>query len=180
MNPGNCRREFTTWVDSIKGCFLQNDWHCKLSYNTFYILIFYTSNLTLLEDKTAIASSIENICCSIITWVFLWILSGPSPDADFVISVCLQSNIPSATGKSGTASLPLQSGPAPSTSDLSDSSKFRPRDRQPGKRKDMDSTWTFTYEMFMFFLLMQHPTICLFTASLLHQIIILFSFTLGM
>ncbi|XP_006356598.1 cleavage stimulation factor subunit 77 isoform X1 [Solanum tuberosum] len=65
-------------------------------------------------------------------------VEGPSPDADFVISVCLQSNIPAATGKSGTASLPLQSGAAPSTSDLSDSSKFRPRDRQPGKRKDMD------------------------------------------
>ncbi|MCD7448035.1 hypothetical protein HAX54_037349 [Datura stramonium] len=65
-------------------------------------------------------------------------VEGPSPDADFVISVCLQSNIPSATGKSGTTSLPLQSGPAPSTSDLSDSSKFRSRDRQPGKRKGMD------------------------------------------
>ncbi|XP_025888929.1 cleavage stimulation factor subunit 77 isoform X1 [Solanum lycopersicum] len=65
-------------------------------------------------------------------------VEGPSPDADFVISVCLQSNIPAATGKSGTASLPLLSGAAPSTSDLSDSSKFRPRDRQPGKRKDMD------------------------------------------
>ncbi|KAF3648763.1 Cleavage stimulation factor subunit 77 [Capsicum annuum] len=64
--------------------------------------------------------------------------AGPSPDADLVISVCLQSNIPLATGKSGTASLPLQSGPAPSTSDVSDSSKFRPRDRQLGKRKDMD------------------------------------------
>ncbi|KAK4377260.1 hypothetical protein RND71_003556 [Anisodus tanguticus] len=65
-------------------------------------------------------------------------VEGPSPDADFVISVCLQSNIPSAAGKSGTATLPSQSGPAPSTSDLSDSSKFRSRDRQPGKRKDMD------------------------------------------
>lgn len=63
-------------------------------------------------------------------------VEGPSPDADFVISVCLQSNIPSATGKSRTASLPLQTGTAPSTSDLSDPSKFRPR--QPGKRKDMD------------------------------------------
>nr|XP_016476871.1 PREDICTED: cleavage stimulation factor subunit 77-like isoform X3 [Nicotiana tabacum] len=65
-------------------------------------------------------------------------VEGPTPDADFVISVCLQSNIPLATGKSGTASLPLQSGPAPCTSDISDSSKFRSRDRQPGKRKDMD------------------------------------------
>ncbi|XP_059296978.1 cleavage stimulation factor subunit 77 isoform X1 [Lycium ferocissimum] len=64
-------------------------------------------------------------------------VEGPSPDADFVISVCLQSNIPLATGKSGTTSLPSQSGPAQSTSDLSDSSKLRSRDRQPGKRKDM-------------------------------------------
>ncbi|CAN4113071.1 unnamed protein product [Withania somnifera] len=65
-------------------------------------------------------------------------VEGPSPDADFVISVCLQSSIPSATGKSGTAPLPLQTGAAPSTSDLSDPSKFRLRDRQPGKRKDVD------------------------------------------
>ncbi|PHT63894.1 hypothetical protein T459_32192 [Capsicum annuum] len=74
--------------------------------------------------------------------------AGPSPDADLVISVCLQSNIPLATGKSGTASLPLQSGPAPSTSDVSDSSKFRPRDRQLGKRKDMDSLVN-SYDFFL-------------------------------
>ncbi|CAH9057643.1 unnamed protein product [Cuscuta europaea] len=51
-------------------------------------------------------------------------VEGPSPDADFVISICLQSNIPSI----------------PSMSDRSDSSnKYQTRDRRPGKRKDMDS-----------------------------------------
>nr|GMC85416.1 cleavage stimulation factor subunit 77 [Ipomoea batatas] len=65
-------------------------------------------------------------------------VEGPSPDTDFVISVCLQSNIPSVTGKPGVVSHPAQSGSVPSTSDLSDSSKFKTRDRLPGKRKNMD------------------------------------------
>ncbi|VFQ78320.1 unnamed protein product [Cuscuta campestris] len=50
-------------------------------------------------------------------------VEGPSPDADFVISVCLQSNIPSI----------------PSTGDRSDSSnRLRTRDGGSGKRKDLD------------------------------------------
>lgn len=62
---------------------------------------------------------------------------GPSPDVDFVISVCLQSNIPLPTGKSMA---PAQGGSAPSTSDLSGSSKYKStRDRQAGKRKDLES-----------------------------------------
>nr|GLL49213.1 cleavage stimulation factor subunit 77 [Ipomoea trifida] len=65
-------------------------------------------------------------------------VEGPSPDADFVISVCLQSNIPSVTGKPAAVSHSAQSGPVPSTSDRSDSSKFKARDRLLGKRKDMD------------------------------------------
>ncbi|KAM7479219.1 hypothetical protein LguiA_027432 [Lonicera macranthoides] len=71
-------------------------------------------------------------------------VEGPSPDVDLVLSICLQSNIPtSQTGKQGTASKQLQNGPAPSTSDLSGSrmpsgSSFKPRDRHPGKRKDFD------------------------------------------
>ncbi|KAL2477222.1 Cleavage stimulation factor subunit 77 [Forsythia ovata] len=64
-------------------------------------------------------------------------VEGPCPDVDFVISVCLQSNIPS-TGKSGTPQQ-LQAGPVPSTSDLSGSSKLKQtRDRQPGKRKNSE------------------------------------------
>ncbi|KAL6514583.1 Cleavage stimulation factor subunit 77 [Orobanche gracilis] len=70
-------------------------------------------------------------------------IEGPSPDADFVISICLQSNIASVSGKSGTPQQP-QAGPAPSTSDISGSSKFK--QRQPGKRKqerqDDDDTST--------------------------------------
>lgn len=76
-------------------------------------------------------------------------VEGPSPDVDFVLSICLQSNFPTVqAGKSGTTSMQLQGIPAPSTSDLSGSSKshlvhssssFKPtKDRQPGKRKDRD------------------------------------------
>ncbi|XP_057948438.1 cleavage stimulation factor subunit 77 isoform X2 [Malania oleifera] len=74
-------------------------------------------------------------------------IEGPSPDVDFVLSICLQSSIPSGqTGKPGTpAQLPR--GPAPSTSDLSGSSKLHPipsgssrpkRNGQSLKRKDAD------------------------------------------
>ncbi|CAA3000880.1 cleavage stimulation factor subunit 77 isoform X1 [Olea europaea subsp. europaea] len=63
-------------------------------------------------------------------------VEGPCPDVDFVISICLQTNIPSATGKSPQQ---LQAGPVPSSSDLSGSSKFKQtRDRQPGKRKSSE------------------------------------------
>ncbi|KAL3843930.1 hypothetical protein ACJIZ3_001333 [Penstemon smallii] len=66
-------------------------------------------------------------------------VEGPSPDVDFVISILLQSNIPSASGKSGMPQQ-LQNVPAPSTSDLSGSVKFKQtRDRQqPGKRKNIE------------------------------------------
>jgi cleavage stimulation factor subunit 3 len=68
---------------------------------------------------------------------------------DIVLSICLQSDIPAAqTGKSGTSPMQLSGGPAPSLSDVSGSSKahhipsgssFKPtRDRQSGKRKDLD------------------------------------------
>lgn len=65
---------------------------------------------------------------------------------DVVLSICLQSNV--STGQTGL-STQLAAGPVPSTSDLSGSSKSHPipsgssfkpmRDRQPGKRKDLDS-----------------------------------------
>ncbi|KAK4405231.1 Cleavage stimulation factor subunit [Sesamum angolense] len=55
-----------------------------------------------------------------------------------LLSICLQSNITTASRKSGTPQQ-LSAGPAPSTSDLSGSSKFKQtRDRQPGKRKDSE------------------------------------------
>lgn len=72
--------------------------------------------------------------------IFLCCILGPSPDVDFVISICLQSNIPSASAKPGTPQQ-LPAGPAPSTSDLSGSSKLKQqtRDRQTGKRKQRES-----------------------------------------
>ncbi|XAR59526.1 hypothetical protein NMG60_11015388 [Bertholletia excelsa] len=76
-------------------------------------------------------------------------VEGPSPDVDFVLSICMQSKIPTVqTGKSAAPSRQLQAGPAPSTSDLSGSSKHHPvpsgssfkntRDRHSGKRRDLD------------------------------------------
>ncbi|XP_034698955.1 cleavage stimulation factor subunit 77-like isoform X2 [Vitis riparia] len=66
-------------------------------------------------------------------------------DVDVVLSICLQSNV--STGQT-RLSTQLAAGPVPSTSDLSGSSKSHPipsgssfkpmRDRQPGKRKDLD------------------------------------------
>ncbi|XP_047954000.1 cleavage stimulation factor subunit 77-like isoform X1 [Salvia hispanica] len=65
-------------------------------------------------------------------------VEGPSPDADFVVSICLQSNIPPASAKP-SAPQQLPSGPVPSASDVSGSSKLRQtRDRQAGKRKGME------------------------------------------
>lgn len=77
-------------------------------------------------------------------------LPGPSPDVDFVLSICLQSNFPAKqAGKPGTTSKQLQGVAAPSSSDISGSNKshllpnsssYKPtRDRQTGKRKDFDS-----------------------------------------
>lgn len=69
---------------------------------------------------------------------------------DVVLSICLQSDIPAGqTGKLGTSAVQLSGGPVPTTSVLSGSSKSHPmpggapfkttRDRQAGKRKDLDS-----------------------------------------
>lgn len=71
------------------------------------------------------------------------VVDGPIPDVDFVISVCLQSNIPTEqAGKLGTSSRQLPAGPRPSTSNLSGSSKNRPAlsgsSRQSAKRRDLD------------------------------------------
>ncbi|WRX13064.1 hypothetical protein QQP08_005551 [Theobroma cacao] len=79
---------------------------------------------------------------------FFFCFTGPIPNVDIVLSICLQSDLPTGQTKKLTA-LPSQrtTGPAPSTSDLSGSSKshpipssssFRPRERHLGKRKDLD------------------------------------------
>ncbi|MBA0752862.1 hypothetical protein Gogos_005545 [Gossypium gossypioides] len=75
-------------------------------------------------------------------------IEGPAPNVDIVLSICLQNDYPTVQTKKATSlSSQRTAGPAPSTSDLSGSSKshpipsnssFRPRDRQLGKRKDQD------------------------------------------
>ncbi|OVA03258.1 RNA-processing protein [Macleaya cordata] len=76
-------------------------------------------------------------------------VEGPSPDVDIVLSILLQSNVPTGqTGKLATPQQQLPAAPAPSTSDLSGSNKSRPnpsgssfrpaREVQSGKRKDID------------------------------------------
>ncbi|KAK1358777.1 Cleavage stimulation factor subunit 3 [Heracleum sosnowskyi] len=76
-------------------------------------------------------------------------VEGPSPDVDFVLSICMQSNFTAKqTGKPGTTSKQMQGVAAPSSSDISgpnkshpvpNSSAYKPtRDRQTGKRKDFD------------------------------------------
>lgn len=70
-------------------------------------------------------------------------ISGPTPNVDIVLSICLQSDLQTGqTKKSTTVPSQRTTGPAPSTSDLSGSSKthpIRPLNRQLGKRKDLDS-----------------------------------------
>ncbi|KAK1404360.1 Cleavage stimulation factor subunit 77 [Heracleum sosnowskyi] len=73
-------------------------------------------------------------------------VEGPSPDVDFVLSICMQSNFPAKqAGKPGTTSKQMQGVAAPSLSDTNkshpvpNSSANKPtRDRQTGKRKDFD------------------------------------------
>uniref|UniRef100_A0A2P2JZW6 Cleavage stimulation factor subunit 77 isoform X1 n=2 Tax=Rhizophora mucronata TaxID=61149 RepID=A0A2P2JZW6_RHIMU len=74
-------------------------------------------------------------------------VEGPTPNVDIVLSICLQSDIPTGQiGKPGNSPSPMPAGPAPTTSDLSGSkshpvpsaSSFRPRDREAGKRRDIE------------------------------------------
>ncbi|KAI4341639.1 hypothetical protein MLD38_026337 [Melastoma candidum] len=72
-------------------------------------------------------------------------VEGPTPDADIVLSICLQSNLPAApVGKVGTSAKQLNSGHAPSTSEVSGSSRGRQAsykqtgNRQAGKRKNRE------------------------------------------
>lgn len=74
-------------------------------------------------------------------------VSGPSPDVDVVLSICLQSNIPTAQADKSTTL------PTPGTSELSGSSKSHPipnakstRDRQTGKRKGQEEDDTTTVQ----------------------------------
>ncbi|EHA8589430.1 Cleavage stimulation factor subunit 77 [Cocos nucifera] len=71
-------------------------------------------------------------------------VEGPSPDVDMILSILLQSTA-GPLGKPTTQQIPA--GPAPSTSDLSGSSRTRmnpngssrlPREGHSGKRKDFD------------------------------------------
>ncbi|XP_028766713.1 cleavage stimulation factor subunit 77 isoform X2 [Neltuma alba] len=75
-------------------------------------------------------------------------VEGPTPNVDIVLSICLQSDLPTAqSGKIGTPAQ-LPTGPARSTSEISGSSKshhmpsassFKPTGRrQHGKRKELD------------------------------------------
>lgn len=78
-------------------------------------------------------------------------LTGPSPDIDVVLSILLQSSIPTGqTGKPATSLQQMPGGPGPTTSDHSGSIKTRmnngpphrlPRDGHSGKRKDLDSMY---------------------------------------
>ncbi|KAA0041845.1 cleavage stimulation factor subunit 77 isoform X1 [Cucumis melo var. makuwa] len=72
----------------------------------------------------------------------------PTPDIDIVLSVCLESDLPTVPlVKSGATPAQVSGGPVPTTSDLSGSSKSHAfsnsslkhtRDKQSGKRKDYD------------------------------------------
>lgn len=85
--------------------------------------------------------------------------SGPTPDVEVVLSICLQSDIPTPQpAKSGTAPMQFPSVPAPSTSDLSVSSKSHPipsgSSFKPtrGKRKNIDSM-CFLFVMMIYILI---------------------------
>lgn len=82
---------------------------------------------------------------------------GPTPNVDIVLSICLQSDLP--TGQSGKKTgAPTQSpaGPAPATSELSGSNKSHPvqsglslkrtGNRQHGKRKELDSKYIIHFD----------------------------------
>ncbi|KAK1278946.1 hypothetical protein QJS04_geneDACA003537 [Acorus gramineus] len=70
-------------------------------------------------------------------------VEGPSPDVDIVLSVLLQSNIPSVSTGKPAASSQQVTGTGPATSDLSGSSKTRPNPsgssvRHSKKRQQLD------------------------------------------
>lgn len=74
-------------------------------------------------------------------------VDGPTPDVDIVLSVCLESDIPTVPSvKSGATPAQGSAGPVPTTSDsgtskshaFSNSSLKHTRDRQSAKRKDYD------------------------------------------
>lgn len=65
------------------------------------------------------------------------VVDGPSPDVDFVISICMQNNLTTATAVS-VARPQLQVGSAPSTSNISGSNNYKQGGRRSGKRKDSE------------------------------------------
>lgn len=77
-------------------------------------------------------------------------ITGPIPNVDVVLSICLQSDLSRGqAGKSRTFPAQTPAGPATSASDVSGSTKSHPvpsgssfkptRDKQSLKRKDSDS-----------------------------------------
>ena len=108
----------------------------------------YSINSNWLSCQNAVVSLL--VVFFMVFFFFFWLMiSGPTPNVDIVLSICLQSDLQTGQTKKSTT-LPSQrtTGSARSTSDLSGSSKshpipssasFRPRDRQLGKRKDIDS-----------------------------------------
>lgn len=89
--------------------------------------------------------------------------SGPAPDVDFVLSICLQSNpVPEQASKHLTTVTQLPAGAASSKNEPSGSYISRPipsgsssrmtRDRQSGKRKDSESKYNH-YDCFNFIVL---------------------------
>ncbi|KAG9155619.1 hypothetical protein Leryth_017045, partial [Lithospermum erythrorhizon] len=64
-------------------------------------------------------------------------VDGPSPDVDFVISVCLQSNIPTLSGKGAAPSNKSQVGSGSTTNERPNKHKIT-RDGQHEKRKAQD------------------------------------------
>lgn len=113
--------------------------HC-LSSNDGNVIL----NLWYQSTELSFYMTISHLCCS--RMKFCSHFPGPTPDVDVVLSICLQSDIPIAQpGKSGSATTKLPSGPGPSTSDLSGSSRSHPllsgSSFKPtrGKRKEIDS-----------------------------------------
>ncbi|XP_029117470.1 cleavage stimulation factor subunit 77 isoform X3 [Elaeis guineensis] len=108
-----------------------------------------TSSVALVGsgNTTAVEEILKVVSPALVAFIaHLPAIEGPSPDVDMVLSILLQSTAPTGQlGKPTTQQIPA--GPAPSTSDLSGSSRTRlnpngssrlPREGHSGKRKDLD------------------------------------------
>ncbi|XP_072996994.1 cleavage stimulation factor subunit 77 [Typha latifolia] len=111
-----------------------------------------TSSITLLGNGSAkgIDEILKALSPALVAFITnLPAVEGPAPDLDVVLSVLLQGNIPTGQiGRQASSSQQMPTGPGPSTSDLSGSSRTRlnqngslqrfSRDGQSAKRKDID------------------------------------------